>query len=256
MTLGEKLQTLRREKNLTQEQLAELLGVSRQAVGKWETDGAYPETEKLVRLAKLYGCSLDYLLLDAPRETEKPEPQPVQRGFSLKDMYFERKSTRFQGNLPLWHINIGWGRKAKGVFALGLAAEGVFAVGLLARGVVAVGLLSLGLLAFGNLSLGLLSFGAVALGGFAAGAVAVGLLAVGAVSVGLFSAGALSFGVYGAAGDTVRAAVAVGKSSAAGSHFSHVGELTPEAEQAAKAALYEVTPRIFRQLQYWFFRFL
>ena len=256
MTLGEKLQTLRREKNLTQEQLAERLGVSRQAVGKWETDSAFPETEKLVRLAGLYGCSLDYLLLDAPRETEKPEPQPERRGFSLRDVYFERKSSRCQGELPLWHINIGWGRKAKGVFALGLAAEGVFAVGLLARGVVSVGLLSLGLLAFGNLAAGLLAFGAIAVGGFAAGAVAVGLLAVGALSVGLFSAGALSVGVFGAVGDTVRAAVAVGKSGAAGSHFSHVGEITPEVQQAAKAALYEVTPRIFRELQFWFFRFL
>ena len=256
MTLGEKLQMLRRERKYTQEQLAELLGVTRQAVGKWETDSAFPETEKLVRLAKLYGCSLDYLLLDTPRETEKPEPQPVQRGFSLKDIYFERKSTRFQGNLPLWHINIGWGRKAKGVFALGLAAEGVFAVGILARGVVSVGILSLGLLAFGNLALGLLAFGAIAVGAVAVGAIAAGLFAVGAVAAGLFSSGALSVGVYGAVGDTTRAAVAIGKSSAVGSSFSHVGEVTPEVRQAAKAALYEVTPRIFRELQFWFFRFI
>ena len=75
MTLGEKLAKLRREKNYTQEQLAELLGVSRQAVSKWESDSAYPETEKLIRLAKLYGCSLDELLLDRPaqppREAER-----------------------------------------------------------------------------------------------------------------------------------------------------------------------------------------
>ena len=256
MSLGEKLQKLRHEKNFTQEQLAELLGVTRQAVGKWEADSAYPETEKLVRLAKLYGCSLDYLLLDAPRITEKPETTPVQRKFSLKDMYFERKSTRFQGNLPLWHINIGWGRKAKGVFALGLAAEGVFAVGLLARGVVSVGILSLGLLAFGNLAAGLLACGAVAVGGFAVGAVAVGLFAVGALAVGLFSAGALSIGAYGAVGDSARAAVAIGKSTAVGSCFSHVGDVTPEVRNAAKAALYEVTPRIFREIQFWFFRFI
>lgn len=62
MTLGEKLARLRREKNYTQEQLAELLGVSRQSVSKWESDVSYPETEKLLRLGELYGCSMDYLL--------------------------------------------------------------------------------------------------------------------------------------------------------------------------------------------------
>lgn len=72
MTLGGKLAKLRRENNFTQEQLAELLGVSRQAISKWESDAAYPETEKLIRLGKLYGCSMDYLLLD--EEPREPEP--------------------------------------------------------------------------------------------------------------------------------------------------------------------------------------
>ena len=62
MTLGEKLAKLRKEKNYTQEQLAEILGVSRQSVSKWESDASYPETEKLLRLGELYGCSMDYLL--------------------------------------------------------------------------------------------------------------------------------------------------------------------------------------------------
>ena len=45
MTLGEKMAKLRKEQNYTQEQLAQLLGVSRQAVSRWESDLAYPETE-------------------------------------------------------------------------------------------------------------------------------------------------------------------------------------------------------------------
>ena len=53
MTLGDKLTKLRKENNYTQEQLAELLGVSRQAISKWESDTAYPETEKLLRLGEL-----------------------------------------------------------------------------------------------------------------------------------------------------------------------------------------------------------
>ena len=62
MTLGEKLSKLRKEFNYTQEQLAEILGVSRQSISKWESDIAYPETDKLIELGKLFDCSMDYLL--------------------------------------------------------------------------------------------------------------------------------------------------------------------------------------------------
>jgi transcriptional regulator with XRE-family HTH domain len=65
MTLGYKLAKLRKEHNYTQEQLAAVLGVSRQSVSKWESDLAYPETDKLIRLSELFDCSLDYLLKGA-----------------------------------------------------------------------------------------------------------------------------------------------------------------------------------------------
>lgn len=64
MSFSENLKNIRAEKNLSQEQLAELLGVSRQAVSKWEQDGGYPETEKLIQIAKKLDVSLDLLLLD------------------------------------------------------------------------------------------------------------------------------------------------------------------------------------------------
>lgn len=67
MTTGEKLSKLRKENNYTQEKLAEILGVSRQAISKWESDGAFPETEKLIQLAKLYDCSIDYLIRNDQR---------------------------------------------------------------------------------------------------------------------------------------------------------------------------------------------
>ena len=73
MTLGDKLTALRKENQYTQEQLADLLGVSRQSVSKWESNLAYPETEKLIKLGELYRCSMDYLLKD---EQETPSPQP------------------------------------------------------------------------------------------------------------------------------------------------------------------------------------
>ena len=62
MTLGEKIAIQRKELNYTQEQLADILGVSRQSISKWESDIAYPETEKLIELGKLFDCSMDYLM--------------------------------------------------------------------------------------------------------------------------------------------------------------------------------------------------
>jgi len=62
MTTGEKIAVLRKNKNLTQEQLAEILNVSRQSVSRWEMDAAFPETEKLVKLGRVLECSIDYLL--------------------------------------------------------------------------------------------------------------------------------------------------------------------------------------------------
>lgn len=68
MTFGEKIQKLRREAGLSQESFAEQLGVSRQAVSKWETDRGYPETEKMIRISKLFHVTLDYLwMMKTPR---------------------------------------------------------------------------------------------------------------------------------------------------------------------------------------------
>ena len=54
MTFGEKLSKARKENNYTQEQLADILGVSRQSISKWESDVTYPETDKLIRLSELF----------------------------------------------------------------------------------------------------------------------------------------------------------------------------------------------------------
>lgn len=62
MTFGEKIQKLRKEAGLSQEELSYQLGVSRQAISKWERDNGYPETEKIVRMSKIFHVTLDYLL--------------------------------------------------------------------------------------------------------------------------------------------------------------------------------------------------
>ena len=79
MKLNEKLFRCRKRCGLSQEELAERLGVSRQAVSKWELGTALPELDKLRLLAKEFGVSADWLLddtLDEPRET-KQEAQPI-----------------------------------------------------------------------------------------------------------------------------------------------------------------------------------
>lgn len=78
MTFGEKIQKLRKEAGLSQEELSYQLGVSRQAISKWERDNGYPETEKIVRMSKLFNVSLDYLLNE--EDTEKPEISPDEKG--------------------------------------------------------------------------------------------------------------------------------------------------------------------------------
>lgn len=80
MTLGERILHYRRCAGLSQEMLAERLGVSRQAVSKWEGDAAQPELDKIVALAKLFGVTTDQLLLgEIPDPGPPAEPVPGQR---------------------------------------------------------------------------------------------------------------------------------------------------------------------------------
>ena len=62
MDFSEKLLTLRKAKDLTQEQLAEKTGVSRQSVSKWESGQATPELEKIIKLSVIFDVTTDYLL--------------------------------------------------------------------------------------------------------------------------------------------------------------------------------------------------
>lgn len=62
--LSEKLYQLRKKSGLSQEQLAEQLNVSRQAISKWESGSAFPESEKLIIISNYFGISVDYLLKD------------------------------------------------------------------------------------------------------------------------------------------------------------------------------------------------
>ncbi len=74
MTLGEKLQKLRKDQKMSQEELASKITVSRQAVSKWELNEALPDTENIIQLSKVLGVSIDYLLNN---EIENIEETPI-----------------------------------------------------------------------------------------------------------------------------------------------------------------------------------
>ena len=244
MTTGEKIAEQRKKLNLTQQQFADRLGVTRQAVSRWESDLAFPETDKLVELSRLFGCSVDYLL----KYDEKGDGQPDGKGDSnaesdrrdedangensggantnasgvladLFNLHFEYKSKRTVCGMPLVHVNIGFGRCAKGVFSVGLISSGIFSFGLLSMGVFSFGLLSLGLLSFGSLVLGGLAAGGVALGLLAFGGVAVGLISFGGVAIGLCGVGGCSIGLFACGGYANGALVAIGDYAVGGITF-------------------------------------
>lgn len=84
MSFRDNLQALRAERNMTQEQLAMLLGVSRQSVTKWEAERSYPEMDKLLKICDIFECSLDDLVKGdltgrAPADGAREPCRPARR---------------------------------------------------------------------------------------------------------------------------------------------------------------------------------
>ena len=78
MSFGERLQALRRGSNLTQEEFARQLKVSRQAVSKWESSRGYPEMEKIIYICNTYGVTMNDLFQDEVPPPEQPVKAPKQ----------------------------------------------------------------------------------------------------------------------------------------------------------------------------------
>lgn len=89
MTFGEKLRLARKSARLTQEQLAEKLLVSRQAITKWESDKGFPDIENLKQLSALLGVSIDYLLDSG----EAIDLSVTREKINLDDYVYDRKLT-------------------------------------------------------------------------------------------------------------------------------------------------------------------
>ena len=190
VNLADKLQLLRKKNLLSQEELAEKLGISRQAVSKWESGQSLPDLNKLKAISKLYNVTIDSLVNDDNEIGERNENKAAYEKSNTSyeqdlngkivlninkiSVDYEYKSKKTLFGLPLVHINLGRGFKK---------AKGIIAIGNISYGVISVGFLSFGLLSFGCFGIGFAGFGAIALGL---------LLATGAISVGTFSFGAIS----------------------------------------------------------------
>lgn len=252
MTFGDKLAQLRREQNYTQEQLADILGVTRQSVSKWESGLSYPETEKLIKICELFDCSLDYFLKNGEHTKENVPQENVKDSaeitFSFPKLK-ERKSNKTLWGLPLWHI----AKNAKGIIAIGVKANGIISVGVVAKGVVSVGVISLGAICCGTLAFGLLfavgvlslamfSVGCFAIGIYAIGAISLGAFSLGAIAIGDVSVGALAIGNHFALGDQATAAIAIGAHEANGTVFEHLGKLDDATKKQVLQLIEETFP--------------
>lgn len=98
MSFGQRLQALRRKNELTQEEFAAQLKVSRQAVSKWESSRGYPEMEKIIYICNRYGVTMDALFADEVMpplpETAEGTPPPA-----LQDKPLKREVADFLSNL-------------------------------------------------------------------------------------------------------------------------------------------------------------
>lgn len=214
MNFSEKLQFYRKQQGMSQEKLAEVIGVSRQAVSKWESGQSYPEMDKLIALSELFQVSLDHLV--KANHQDEAEGASRQHGHfpsnPVPGFHYEYKSRTTVLGLPLVHIHVGRGlRVAKGIIAIGNLSIGVLSLGIIALGGISFGAIGAGLITFAALALGLLlAAGGVAVGAVAFGGMAVGMIAVGGLAIGLFSIGGSAISSHMAIGGYASGKIAIG----------------------------------------------
>jgi len=94
MRFADKLIQLRKAKELSQEDLADCLGVSRQAVSRWEQGHTFPDLPNLQKIMKVFGVSADYLICDDASEEEHNDHLPVPETAAPQSQ-FDFKANRF-----------------------------------------------------------------------------------------------------------------------------------------------------------------
>lgn len=111
MNFGENLQKLRKEKNISQENLAEALQVSRQTIGKWENGTTYPEAECLIQISDFFGVSIDTLLKGRVAEEDTTETLSADQAGDIKsdvDLRQRNQKIRFVAAVILFVISPFW----------------------------------------------------------------------------------------------------------------------------------------------------
>jgi transcriptional regulator with XRE-family HTH domain len=105
MTTGQKIQTVRKQRNLTQEQLAAQIHVSRQAISRWELDEVLPDTQHLLPLKKILGVSIDSLLdpdLEVNKDDKRNETNNVSENLILtSSQQLNSKKSKFRAKYLL-----------------------------------------------------------------------------------------------------------------------------------------------------------
>lgn len=113
MSFQEKLQVLRRERGLSQENLAEIIGISRQAIAKWECGRSYPDVNNLIKISNLFKVSIDKLVRDEEDgcffinkevQRKKTDGDIIEFLCRAKKIYLGRKRRR--GFMGGWYTNL------------------------------------------------------------------------------------------------------------------------------------------------------
>ncbi|WP_368250583.1 helix-turn-helix domain-containing protein [Enterococcus sp. 2201sp1_2201st1_B8_2201SCRN_220225] len=197
MTLGEQLKRYRKERQLTQKQLADQLFVSDKTISKWEMEKGYPDVQTLPQIAALLNTTVDDLLSErsTPHYYEYKSPQQIYGRPLLHIVLPTFHKQILYGNLFVNRKKLfGTIPEAQGVVAIGLKAKGLLSIGLLARGLISLGLLSLGLLSFGVGAIGVIALGDISIGLFALGNISFGLFVIANIALGAFTSGNLTAG--------------------------------------------------------------
>ena len=110
-TLGKRIANLRREKNLKQEDLAQMLNISSQAISKWENDLTCPDISILPELSKIFNVTIDELLV-GKKETEEvrlihESERKDFKDLKLKIQIFNKENDKITINLPMALIELG-----------------------------------------------------------------------------------------------------------------------------------------------------
>ena len=117
MTIGAKIAACRKRAGMSQEKLANELNISRQAVSRWETGEAVPDTEKVIQLSRIFHVTTDYLLLDIDEAPQSAVPAENNRETEQRAAEKRMKSQSMR-------MHFGWFLLIFGIISLSAALVG------------------------------------------------------------------------------------------------------------------------------------